>query len=131
MIFQLHFDGLEKDRGRFLLKVRRGVYEFTDGDTGFCILMMEIAKNIFDHAGGKGSLTLMRVGKMFEFEIKDEGTQSHDYEKCRGQSSLRGNGINFGVGLDAIPDMAKTLGIDLKIDCSRGFCYSGTYTPSE
>lgn len=90
-------------------------------------LIIEIAKNIFDHADATGSLLIERKGDSFEFLIKDGGKVSYNWDECVGHSRLAGNGVNFGAGLELILDMAETLKIDLHVDTTKGFSYSGVY----
>lgn len=91
-------------------------------------LIHEIAKNIYDHAGGTGELTIEEIEPdVFSFSIRDCGTITYEFEKCIGRSTKAGNGVNCGVGLRIIRDHAAFLDIDLKIDTSKGFSYSGTY----
>ena len=128
-ILVLKFDGKEPDRRSFLSQIRKSVMSFTGETMTLDALVNEIAKNIFDHAQGKGSLLIRLKNGQFEFVIKDDGQDSYEFEKYRGKSKLAGNGTNFGIGLDMILDLAKGLNIELKIDTTKGFTYSGVYKP--
>jgi len=122
------------DRDAFLNNVRAHVIMMTEemiteeSDT-FDTLIVEMAKNIFDHAHSQGHLIIRRNGSVLEFEIKDDGTEAHDFESCAIYSVSAGNGINYGAGLETIRDIAFVLRINLEIDTSRGFCYRGSYIP--
>lgn len=124
------FDGAETDRRDFINKIRAQVTGFTKEQMKLDALIVEIGKNIFDHAGGLGLLTIEEKNGSFVFEIHDEGKQEYDFEFCWNNSRLAGNGINFGTGLRIIFSLAKTLAIDLNVDTRKGFSYSGIYTPS-
>jgi anti-sigma regulatory factor (Ser/Thr protein kinase) len=124
----MKFQGDMPERNEFLRWVRHAVMELTSEVMTLDALIQEIAKNIFDHAEGKGSLRIVLKDGSCEFEIKDEGQEAHDLRACMGHSRLAGNGINRGVGLEMIADMALAFGIDLRVDASKGFCYSGIYT---
>jgi hypothetical protein len=88
---KMYFDGTMTDRREFLRLIREAVAEFTGERMTLDALIVEIAKNIFDHAHGLGSLVIKRKGDSFEFEIKDEGQENHDFEKCSTNSTLVGN----------------------------------------
>lgn len=128
-ILKMRFDGTVTDRREFLNRIREGVTRLTGEAMTLDALINEIAKNIFDHAHGMGSMVIEPENGMFRFEIKDDGEDGYDFEYCTTHSMLVGNGVNFGVGLRTIRDLARSLNIDLCIDSSRGFSYSGTYVP--
>jgi len=97
---------------------------------GFCMLVNEISKNIWDHANGKGQITLEAVDETLNFEIKDYGTESYDIEKIRQAGSrLAGNHINHGHGIcggmiEGIAEGNKVK--NFHVDTSCGFTYSGS-----
>ncbi|MFA6602035.1 MAG: ATP-binding protein [Candidatus Paceibacterota bacterium] len=126
---EMRFDGTVTDRREFLERIRASVTGLTGEIMTLDALINEIAKNIFDHAHGMGSLVIELKNGAFEFEIKDNGEETHDFESCSNHSRLAGNGVNFGTGLRIIRDLAQSLGVDLQIDTSKGFSYSGTYVP--
>ncbi|MCX6787423.1 MAG: ATP-binding protein [Candidatus Kaiserbacteria bacterium] len=101
--------------------------DFTGERMRLDVLINEIAKNIFDHANKIGSLSIVRKGNSFEFSMRDGGQNYYDFDECLNHSTSAMNGINFGVGLKTIRDFAEFLGIDLHIDTSKGFSYSGIY----
>ncbi len=116
-------------RQAFLHQIRAKVM-YATGELGLGYLINEIAKNIYDHAEGKGYLEIIPEGDSFKFLIKDHGEKTFDFEFCKRNSTKAGNGINFGTGLECIGDYADSLGIELHIDTSKGFSYSGIYTPN-
>lgn len=126
---EMRFDGTVTDRREFLRQIRLAVMALTGERMTLDALVIEIAKNIFDHAHGLGSLVINLVDGSFEFHIKDDGQENHDFEHCSAHSKLAGNGVNFGTGLRIILEIAESLGIDLQIDSSKGFSYSGIYVP--
>lgn len=126
-VLNMRFDGSESNRAKFLKGIRTAVIELTKEVMTLDFILYEIAKNIFDHAGGVGSLIIWRTGHTLEFVIKDGGCSTYDFATCIGNSRLCGNGVNFGLGLSMIVDGAKGLGINLHIDTSNGFSYQGVY----
>jgi len=99
-------------------------------DNGFLMFLLEIVRNIYDHADGLGYLFLRQDGGDVFFEVKDSGTECFDLSEVKKRGSTKyGNGTNFGMGLcgGMIEDVAETLGINLTIDTSRGFRYTGNY----
>jgi len=129
---RLVFKGNEISRNAFLDNfIAENVNFFgVDINHSFLLLLVEIAKNIYDHANGKGELVFLMDGDEVDFVIRDYGTKKYwlFWVKLFG-STKSGNGINFGKGLSGgmIERCAKDLGIDLKIDTTSGFCYSGKY----
>jgi len=126
---EMRFDGTVTDRREFLKQIRSAVMGLTGEMMTLDALINEIAKNIFDHAHGLGSLVIKPVDGSFEFQIKDDGQKDHDFEHCSAHPRLAGSGVNFGVGLRTIRELAQSLGVDLQIDPSKGFSYSGIYIP--
>jgi len=127
-ILVLKFCGDEQNRHKFLHSVRLPVMEFVSERMTLDALINEIVKSIYDHAHGIGELRLERkLDGSIEFMIKDSGYKTFEFEQCIGRSTLVGNGRNFGIGLAMIQSLARTLKIDLKIDTSQGFNYSGVY----
>ncbi len=96
----------------------------------FFYLLREMAKNIYDHAEGKGCVELGKNGRNVSFEVSDQGKEPYDFaalmEKIESGSLKRGDRVNFGIGLRSIHKDSKFLGIDLFIDTSSGFLYRGT-----
>lgn len=89
---------------------------------------MEIAKNIYDHAGGEGYALFVKTEKNIFFRISDFGEGSYDLESIVVDSSSRAtNGINHGTGLLCIKNSAKTAKIELRISTKKGFSYKGNY----
>ena len=128
---EMRFDGTVLDRSQFLSSIRERVIELTGECMKLDALIHEIVKNIFDHAYGKGSLVIEECDAGFTFVVRDDGQETYDFDACKGFSRLVGNGINFGKGLEMIPQIAAELGIDLIIDTTHGFSYSGFYRPEK
>jgi anti-sigma regulatory factor (Ser/Thr protein kinase) len=124
-----------KDRQDFLIKFHLTMFDFLNplGErlhaNSATMFFGEIVKNIHDHADGKGKAMFVMVASGVSFVIEDFGTNAYQFEVLKkGGSSKAGNRINFGMGLYLIEGMAKDLEIiDFKIDCSKGFKYSGIY----
>jgi hypothetical protein len=125
-------DGRIKDRHRFLDQITEPIDALVHGRIHANTMLMffrEILKNIYDHAGGTGEMTLEETKRGIDFKIKDFGREAYQLDAHKTMpSSKAGNGVNFGVGLSLINGMAKDLKIiDFRVDCSRGFTYSGVY----
>ncbi len=125
----IKFCGTIVKRNIFLKEIRAAVIKIRGEKMKLDALIHEIAKNIYDHAQGKGSLIITQKDNSFGFEIKDNGRESYNFDLCKNNSARAGNGVNYGVGLNMIIELAIALKIELKIDSSRGFHYSGVYTP--
>jgi hypothetical protein len=97
---------------------------------GFCMLVNEITKNIWDHTDGKGQIILEADGEALNFEIKDYGTESYDLEEIRQVGSrLAGNHINHGHGVcgEMIKGLAEGNKVkNFQVNTSHGFTYSGS-----
>ncbi|MEI8339201.1 MAG: hypothetical protein WCF94_00880 [bacterium] len=133
----LAFTGKEKSREAFRAGAYDPVIEFVGtSDTqlnGLIMFVNEIVKNIWDHADGKGGLKMVELENGdISFEIWDDGQEAYDLKLIgKRRSRLVGNGINFGIGLEMIPDFAKCLSVsDFKMDASKGFRYSWVYKPT-
>ncbi|MEI7480487.1 MAG: hypothetical protein WCJ59_02560 [bacterium] len=129
------FTGTDVKRSVFLREIHYRVMEYVDHyGMGINSLLVEIAKNIYDHANGRGSLTITpQDDETYLFEIWDEGTGGYDFEEIirSEKSRLKGNGVNCGAGLTQIQDYADTFTTSFKIDTTKGFRYSGTYDPKK
>jgi hypothetical protein len=125
----MSFDGSITDRKTFLKQIRYAVIEMTQERMTLDAIIVEMAKNIFDHAGGVGFIKIIRQNNRFFFEVRDGGEESHDFAYCSFHSRLVGNGVNHGTGLQMICDLARDLGVELTIDTSGGFSYIGVYSP--
>ncbi len=130
---RLHFSGNKISRETFLDRyVNFFMFhlEFEGANIQFYMLLKEIIKNIYDHAGGKGELIFLMEGKKVHFMLKDFGKKSFDLNQIKKNGSTKlGNGVNFGqgIGKGLIEDLARGIEIDLRVDTQKGFCYSGTY----
>ncbi len=128
----IEFDGSIRNRNEFLDQITEPVDRITDGRihaNGMPMFFREIIKNIYDHTDGRGRVRLAKTDQGIDFKIEDYGNESHSMAELKSKpSSKAGNGINYGVGLELIEGMASSLEIiDFKIDCSKGFTYSGIY----
>lgn len=128
-VLTMRFDGTVQDRQKFLKRIRLVIIDLVGSVSALDILINEIAKNIFDHAHGLGSLVIEILDDSYEFEIMDDGVMPYDFEHCKKNSTAVGNGTNCGFGLGIITTIPRDGEIDLRIDTSRGFRYSGTFTP--
>jgi len=112
-----------KTREIFLREISLTAISFVGEIMPFVMLLREIAKNIYDHNQGNGYLILNKIGDSIEFEIGNRAAVLPDTELF----PKTGKRVNFGVGLRNIPEIAKTLGIELKINIPGGYVYSGTF----
>ena len=126
-LLKIEFTGRTSDRTAFLCQTRMTVMDFIGERMTLEALIHEMVKNIYDHADGRGILEIHREGELFRFQVKDHGVKAHDFEICFYNSSKSGNGINHGMGLGIIMHLAHDLGMELSVDTSQGFHYSGTY----
>ena len=96
----------------------------------FYMLLWEMIKNIYDHAEGRGEVIFSIQDNDIHFVVRDFGTASFDLEQIKKVSSTKfGNRMNYGLGISGglIEGYARGIDVDLKIDTSHGFCYSGIY----
>jgi hypothetical protein len=107
----------------FINQIRLIAIAFAGKITPLEGMFKEIAKNIYDHNKGNGYLILNKIGDSIEFEIGNRAAVLPDTELF----PKTGRRVNFGVGLRNIPEIAKTLGIELKINIPGGYVYSGTF----
>lgn len=116
-------------REEFLKHFKDRMYTLLDCyDAQFMLLVMEIAKNIYDHAGGEGYALFIKTEKNILFRMSDFGEGSYDLESIASNSSSKaGNGINYGMGLLCIKNCAKAANIELCISTKKGFSYKGNY----
>ncbi len=127
----IEFKGNGTPRNQFVREILVELLAyFGDSNNALIQLVLEIIKNNWDHAEGKGSLAVTeRSPGTFEFRVTDGGTAPVDLEiACRG-STKAGNGTNYGIGMGMIKDLgAMTCFTDFKIDTTAGFTYSGIFT---
>lgn len=112
----LDFDGSEQNRDVFLKQIRTKIMCFTAERMRLDALIHEIAKNVFDHAGGKGKLVITQENDFFHFTIYDYGPEARPRTE-----------VNFGIGKSIIEDLAKAFDIELHVETTAGIRYSGTY----
>ena len=79
------------------------------------VMLLELAKNTFDHSNGIGHLEI-RWDDPLQISYGDTGA-AFDVDVCSrfGVSQKIGNGINFGMGLPLIMSGAKGAGFKLYI----------------
>lgn len=94
---------------------------------GIAMMVIEMVKNIYDHAGGRGYCFIEQTDEKIFIELKDFGKDCHDFALLRDSpSSKRGNKINMGIGLRMIEKFAARLNANLEVDTSSGFHYKCT-----
>jgi len=133
--FRIVFEGNTIDRDTFLSdKFLYPLVAFLEtnihstASRHFAMFAKEIVKNIYDHADGFGEATFEKKDDFLKFEIKDYGAKSYDLEALKTGGTTKDTKYNKGIGLKMmIPAMAESLGIDLKIDSSHGFTYTGEW----
>ncbi|MFZ2038687.1 MAG: hypothetical protein WAV11_02015 [Minisyncoccia bacterium] len=133
--FHLKFEGKKDIRSEFLRKVKDTIMGSLDCDNANYVAMflVEIIKNIYDHADGYGEAKLTErqdEPNIFDFVVFDEGTIRYDFEECLRKSEFAGDKLNhpenYGIGLGLIMDLSDMKGVTLAIDTTKGFRYTGT-----
>lgn len=90
------------------------------------LMLLELAKNTFDHSTGVGVLDLQMPGpgQVFRACYRDGGA-AFDWQACSqpGYSAKAGNGVNFGLGLALLQQGSEAMGLNLVItrreDCTE------------
>ncbi len=128
----IEFAGRSMPRRQFLDQLTGPIDSLLQGRThvnGALMFFREIVKNVYDHADGKGRARFTRLPEGLAFRIEDFGTASYRLDELMAApSSKAGNGINYGIGLRQIQEVAKDLKVvDFKVDCSKGFVYTGIF----
>ena len=86
-------------------------------------MLLELAKNTFDHSSGSGLLTLQMPadGLPVSFTYMDTGA-AFDWEasSALGVSEKLGNGVNFGLGLAIVRQGALGAGFELSVEHADG-----------
>ncbi len=100
--------------------------------TMFISLLYEITKNIYDHARGKGKMTLIETNEAVEFLIEDENTTLVDFSvvDLMGYSTGKRENHNIGIGMQMIKELGNCNPniFDFKRDNSNGgVTYSGKF----
>jgi anti-sigma regulatory factor (Ser/Thr protein kinase) len=80
------------------------------------LMLMELAKNTFDHSAGVGLLDMQLpvADKPLLVTYKDTGA-AFDWKTEAGVSSKAGNGINFGLGLSFVRQGASDGGFAVTV----------------
>ena len=93
------------------------------GHEQLVLMLLELAKNTFDHSGGSGHLDLSLPSGTQPLVARYVDTgEAFDWSACcaRGISSKAGNGINFGLGLGIISNGATAAGLQLSVSRIEG-----------
>ena len=109
---------------------KKGTGGIKKEDLGFWYFVREIAKNMWDHADGKGSFHFIRDELDVRFWICDQGREGFSLATIKkGGSSKAGNGTNFGAGVigGMIDDWSREAGLSYTLNPERGFEYTGTF----
>lgn len=134
MIFEIAGKG--KKRDDFLKEYGRSIRSYLgEQNKELFLIIFEMIKNIFDHTvEQKGILIIEKTLHSITFFLEDQEDQAFVLKDCIGRKngSTQQKGINFGFGLeDGIIAVADDIGLDLKIDTSRGFVYRGVMQKKE
>ena len=128
---KLFLDEKDVERSVFLTKMCHLLVEsITLKHSELITIIVEILKNVHDHASGQAEVFIKRTNSYIEFKIKDE-VKNFDVDikkfSQQGFSTKSGNKVNYGAGLGLIlhPEIKKRF--NLKLDTSHGFKYSGKY----
>ena len=88
------------------------------------IILIELAKNTFDHSTGVGMVDIKMPDAIAPLFViyRDTGPEfDWKFSSAYRPSSKAGNGINFGMGLVLIASAAEGAGFDLDISRSDEF----------
>jgi glucose-6-phosphate-specific signal transduction histidine kinase len=129
------FDKEIKDRKKFIdvyIQIIKATL-LDETEVNFIRPIMEIVKNIYDHANGEGELILKKINEeSLYFEIFDYGNNYYILEKLKhdGISTLASakNAHNFDFGLSKILEFGQKLCQNFEVKTSKGFYYSGIYS---
>ncbi len=118
---EMVFEGNDTSRDKFCQQVLMIIRFFLGQNlNGFYMLFLEMFRNIYDHANGKGKIVLIKNNNSIKFIIFDFG-------KGNKLTKIRNNKVNFGVGILMIKDIVESLKIELKVNTSKCFRYEGIY----
>lgn len=126
---RIEFEDIKLPKHDFIWEILRQLLVVFDNRNNELVqLTLEIVKNNFDHAQGKGYLVLEETApRTFRFEIGDYGTEKFDLDHVRTHSTGK-PGKNFNAGTGMIDDMSSAECFsDFKIDTEKGFTYSGVF----
>jgi len=102
-------------REDFLKNTKESIFPFIENNSwtghAFLMLVMEIIKNIYDHANSTGHAYFEKDDKTISFEIVSHDTKNYPIKEQKKKGvSKKESGVNFGIGLQIIiPKMAETL----------------------
>ena len=122
----------DPDREKFVGEARIRIHEFftawgRSDANGLAMWFAEMIENIFDHAGGSGTVMIKKLhADGFEFTVEDSGPGADDFNMLVGRTTKPDNGINFGAGLEAIEGATSALKITMTVETVGGFRYKGT-----
>ncbi|MBU4536428.1 hypothetical protein KJ603_00105 [Patescibacteria group bacterium] len=131
------FNSHKKDRSFFLHTMVVFLRETLTYDHRELItLIIEILKNIHDHTNGYGQIYINKTQDFVYFKIKDFGTKNYTSDIERFSQigfTTKSNIVNRGCGLGLIARINSEedkIGVNLKLDTSSGFKYTGKYNIS-
>ncbi len=98
------------------------------------MIVGEMTKNVLDHGGGKGGVTLKFDGQRMHFEVWDYGN-GFDWEECRQSGfSTKPTGRdqpNLGLGVMLIHECLGMYHITVENKPGQGVRYAGSYNPDD
>jgi hypothetical protein len=126
------FSGTDIPRDNYLEDIKNRLFPFVNNKIHywnvFSMMIIEMLKNIYDHAGGNGYALFIKSNETISFQIKSFSSEEFDYLLWSepGKSS-KDTKYNRGIGLSIIEGTAEQLEIDLKIEQSEGLLYKGVW----
>lgn len=82
------------------------------------LMLLELAKNTFDHSSGMGILNMQLPAADMPLSVNYQDTgEPFDWDEASalGQSAKAGNGVNFGLGLAIVRQGCSHIGIKLTV----------------
>lgn len=121
-----------KDFSRAVKAALRQDVDRTFNHEQLMLMLLELAKNTFDHSSGIGILNMQlpAAGMPLSVNYQDTG-EPFDWAACSapGLSAKAGNGVNFGLGLAIVRQGCSCTGISLTVErlksCTE-FRFQGT-----
>jgi hypothetical protein len=136
------FDKSDEDRNDFVYRVRLIIHEqfFKRENTelfhNLIVMFREMVKNVCDHGNGRAVLSVSEHSdSSVEFEFVDGSEELVSFADIRNGRNTddwqKKSDSNCGVGLSMILYGYKALGIEQRIDDTKGgISYFGRYVPS-
>lgn len=128
---KLHIEAFGLSRTEFFHLVRTRAEPFIGGPEwhvrGFMMFLNEITKDISQHNGGVGYVTLIKHDGIIEFEVNNRPNKV--FKPIPALPPEPREGLNFNNGLKGGQIQGLANGVNVTYAMSKGFCYRGIYIP--